>query len=467
VNRIKADILALSKRDLLVWMGGSTAVTLPPFIILRWMSSGTPIRSAINTINLVTVVLIHSLPFCLAATLLFSSKDSRKSLVSLTRHENGLRRVLIIRFSSLVLLTTLYLSIATIVFFVSQGRGNISGIGFIPALIFAAFIVNLLLCSVGTFVALAFDDWRLSTIATCVIVFVFAWFGGIFPEELRYSTVPDLALIAPHNLYRALAVIFTGYHFDSLSAMEMYVGFIFEPIGLIIPIIGMIIISLLSWDLILQLFEVDLKRWILKSTVWLEEETLKESEIQRVLDPIKHQHMLDQSHASLNQQRRLAGIAIALILIITPLISIGYTSIRQGESVTTQYQSPTEGDTVSLGQWFAVELDIPAPPEGQENWFKIEGEIIDWNGCPDTIKWHTGFNEMTLEDFNELNDTEKSELFRPWRNLDKSNPSFGTGSFNYQFSSGTWVWACRFTDPNSNFTIGYLRVLFEMTVTVR
>jgi hypothetical protein len=201
--------------------------------------------------------------------------------------------------------------------------------------------------------------------------------------------------------------------------------------------------------------------------VWLEEETLKESEIQRVLDPIKHQHMLDQSHASLNQQRRLAGIAIALILIITPLISIGYTSIRQGESVTTQYQSPTEGDTVSLGQWFAVELDIPAPPEGQENWFKIEGEIIDWNGCPDTIKWHTGFNEMTLEDFNELNDTEKSELFRPWRNLDKSNPSFGTGSFNYQFSSGTWVWACRFTDPNSNFTIGYLRVLFEMTVTVR
>jgi hypothetical protein len=467
MNRYKADILSLNKRDLLVWLGVSTAVVVLLIITRTPRGGGTPIAPARNTIDLVSYVLIPSLPVCLAASLLFSSKASRKRFVKLSVHEKNLRRILIIRFSSLMFLTTFYLSIVTLVFFFIQGQGSLLGIEYIPALIFAAFLVNLLLCSVGLCVALAFDDWRFSTIATCAIVFVFALFGGLFPEELRRSTVPDLALIAPHNLYRALAVAFTGYRYEPLGTMESDVGFIFEPIGLIIPVAGMIIISLLAWVLTLQLFEEDLKRWALESTVWLEDEVLKESEVQQVVDPVKQQHILNLSHASLNQQRRLAGIVIALVLIITPLGSIGYTSIRQGESVTAQYRSPAEGETVNLRQWFAVELDIPPPPEGQDNWFKIEGEILDWNGCPDTIKWHTGFNEMTLEEFHELNDTEKNELFRPWRTLDKSNPSFGTGSFNYQFSSGAWVWACCFTDPNSNSTIGYLRVVFEVTVTVR
>jgi hypothetical protein len=467
VNRIKADILALSKRDLLVWLAASIIVAIFHVTMLTRPWGGTPIAPAINTINLVANILVHSLPICLAASLLFSSKNSRKSFVNLTMHDKNLRKVLIFRFSNLVLLTTLYFGAITVIFFIAQGRGSLSGIEYIPALIFAAFLVGVLLCSVGTCIALAFDDWRFSTIGTCAIIIVIAWFGGVYPDILRYSAVPDLALIAPHNLYRALAVLFTGYHFGSLSTMEMYVGFIFEPLGLVIPITGFVIISSLSWLLASKLFEEDLKRWALESTVWLEKETLDDSRMGQIRDSAKQQSMIDLSHTSLNRQRRLAGMVIAMILIITPLGSMGYTSIRQGESVTAQYQSPAEGDTVSLGHWFAVELVIPAPPEGQDNWFSIECEVIDWNGCPDTIVWKYGFQEMSLEDFQALNDTSKEEMFGNGGTRHKSDPSFGTGNFNYQFSSGTWVWACRFTDPNSNSTIGYLRVLFDMTVTVR
>ncbi|MFW9863794.1 MAG: hypothetical protein ACFFET_15995 [Candidatus Thorarchaeota archaeon] len=467
----KGQVLNLGRHDLSIWLVVSVALGAGSVFGFNQRWGGTSIAPAINTINIVASLLIHSLPVCLAAGLLFSSDASRNHFVDSARQNVNLSQSLAIRFSSLILLVSIYLGIITIAAFLVQGRGSLVGVAFVPALILAVVIVAVVICAVSVFITTAFDDWRFATIAGCILVIVFALVGGVSPSQLRYSSVPDLAVLGPQNMYRALAAVLMGYSFESLSEMRMYLGIIVEPAWLMIPIILAGVITLVSMKLSVGLCEKNLQRWSLQTPLWLQDRRSRVDGGEEISDgptlSAEGERQLSILTKALKNQRQAITIFIGLVVVIAPISAIGYSNIRQSEAVNTLYISPAGGDVMQLKQWFAVELAISAPPEGQANWFTIECEVLDWDGCPDEVRWQYGFEEMSLDEFNMLNDTSRDDTFSIGGNRDREDSPWSTGSFNYGSSSGLWVWACRFSDPGSNSTNGHLVVILEMAVTVR
>jgi hypothetical protein len=467
----KGQVLNLSRRDLSIWLVVSVVLGAASVFGFNQRWGGTSIAPAINTINIVASLLIHSLPICLAAGLLFSSNASRNHFVDAARQKVNLSQSLAIRFLSLMLLVSIYLGTITIAAFLVQGGGSLVGVAFVPALVLAVVLVAVVICAVSVFITTAFDDWRFATIAGCILVIVFALVGGVSPSQLAYSSVLDLAVLGPQNMYRALAAVLMGYSFESLSEMRMYLGIIIEPAWLMIPMILAGVITLVSMKLTVRLFEKNLKRWSLQTPLWLQDRKswadIEEEITDRPTLSAEDERQLRILIKDMRNKRQAITIFIGLVVIIAPIGAIGYSSIRQSEAVNTLYISPAGGDVIQLRQWFAVELAISAPPEGQDNWFTIECEVLDWDGCPDEVRWQYGFEEMSLEEFNTLNDTSRDDTFRNGANRNREDSSWSTGNYNYGSSSGSWVWACRFSDPESNSTIGHLVVILEMTVTVR
>ncbi|MGY5854493.1 MAG: hypothetical protein RTU92_13075 [Candidatus Thorarchaeota archaeon] len=151
-------------------------------------------------------------------------------------------------------------------------------------------------------------------------------------------------------------------------------------------------------------------------------------------------------------------IIIVLIMILYPLSSGVYSTLRDQEVIEVLYEAPDGGLSLSVGEWISGSFDAPAAKEGVSRMIAYNIDVLDWDGCPDPMWVQHGCRMMTLEEFLMMNDTSRwDEGFASGSIITRANP-IERGYHGASSRSGSQVWAFRFVDSNWNITSGIIRI---------
>ncbi|MGY5852221.1 MAG: hypothetical protein RTU92_01485 [Candidatus Thorarchaeota archaeon] len=150
--------------------------------------------------------------------------------------------------------------------------------------------------------------------------------------------------------------------------------------------------------------------------------------------------------------RRTIGIGFVIILSI---ILLGLPLIQQAVNMAnTQvlYQSPEDGEYVQSGVWLCKEFIIP---DTYSNYFVgADGFMLSHSYIEDQFEFEFGYGLCNRSEFIALNETEKYDIFVGYGSgggWDESGTDFTTGHFSVD-QIGTYIWAIRFIDSNTNAT---------------
>ncbi|MHA2141218.1 MAG: hypothetical protein ACXADF_08015 [Candidatus Thorarchaeota archaeon] len=165
-----------------------------------------------------------------------------------------------------------------------------------------------------------------------------------------------------------------------------------------------------------------------------------------------------------SRSRVFAGFLILCILFI-PILYFRYLDVSETSEERTIYQTPPNGIIVECGQWLYGEAIIPQPPSGF-NWMYIcDLEIHEWNVLLDEMLFSRNILPVTLEEFLEMNDTERFEAgFGGGQGLERTRSSYTGGKHGLSNEWGTQVWAARFVDRDYNVVSGSFRISLTIKI---
>jgi hypothetical protein len=456
---LKTYNAGLSRYDFKIYAVALIAVSV--FTALSKISfwGGTLIAPAINTMDIISFMFAVSLPIFLGAGLLFSTNRARGGLLALVRRYENPRNVILIRFLLLFMIVSIYVSGLILVISLYQlirvSFTNLNAFAFIPAMIVSALLVSFILTAIATSMTLALEDWKVVTVIGCAFSIILATVAGWNAESIRYSIVRELALLSPHNLYRVLGVMLTGYEFESPNQMQMYLGIQLDSLSLVVPLLGWFSISMMSLVFAFNLFQIDLHRWRTNAK-------LVESDDALWIESVPYIKSDDNTRESLSL-RRQKQMALAVILSFLILVSFAgtiYTNAKLEESIQVLYESPSEGETLCMGLWFTIEVYIRPPPSGYENEIRWDFNILDWGECPDTVRMQYCWVDMTLDEFMALNDTTRANLSNDLGNKTKGSIGGVSGNTDIENKYGNFVFGFLISDPINNTTHALLTVSF-------
>lgn len=167
-----------------------------------------------------------------------------------------------------------------------------------------------------------------------------------------------------------------------------------------------------------------------------------------------------------SKSRVLLGLVVFCILLL-PFLYVGYISITEGSSDRVIYQTPPGGITVDCGQWLYGEVVIPQPPPGFNKMYSYELEIHEWNVLKDEMLFSRAFQPITLEEFLEMNNTQRFEAgFAGGQGIELSRSFYRTGRRGLSGWWGTHVWAARFVDRDYNVVSGSFRISLTIKIVI-
>ncbi len=424
-----------------LWIGGHSA-TLP-----------TIFRIA----GYIGYLLFTGIPFVVGASLLFGSQESHRNIADST--QKGSKVSFASLFTTYVVLTLLVMAVAVVIGF-AIGLvlpAPIQILGALPYMLALTLAISLLLCPMAAFLALAADQWKISTALGITMFLAVGLATGAPRLPVNY---PEIALLGPTHLLTALLfILIAGSEYQ--GAIESYVGVSFIPEQLILPILLLLFASAISYVFAKRMFESNLRRWTIERYQWLstEEGTQDKPEAQSSVN-------LSALYEELKLRRRImAALAVAAILLI-PLAGMGYTSVRREEWTQVVYESPAGGEMVEVGQqWLCGEFFGVDAPDNVEILVGCQGEILSGGGDLDYITVNFDHRPMSLDEFLHLNDTEVEDMF----GRGESGTHGTTGTFGCGWGSiGTvqYTWALRFLDVLGQ-TEGTIRVSFRVIIRAR
>jgi hypothetical protein len=462
-NKLKGVIRDISTRSFILWL--ILSYTYPIFYLAFSSGSGlSSIAIIIYTINNVADSLLLGIPVFLGAGLFltrrgFYTKDGA-STISQSRF--------LPRYILYFMMVTLYLAILTLITFFRMSMFSdvelSSNIVYLPGILLSAPIMSFFLCPIGAIIAVLFDEWKLTTGIGMGLSFALTITTG---SALVPSSYAEVALLGPIHLYRAIAIALSGIEFASSSLITHYFGVLIEPIALVVPVVLYVITSVLTLVGSIRLFRSNRQRWSFEEDPWLKGAKLETDPEDSQPETTRKAIMkLAELNEALRVRKKVTGILLVLLVAGIPLAGLGYTTVRGQEFYEVIYESPSGGETLAIGEWlfgsfFVQEL------EG-DRYYRISwpADILDWGSCPDELRYEGDFREMSLDEFNNMNASERARLFGSSYSTFQKPATRVSSGYGGIFGEGERVWALRFTDSEGEIVPGTLRVhiLVELTI---
>lgn len=417
----------------------------------RW--GGTPFANTVNVVNLISVILAISAPLFIVVGLIFSSPHARKHVLTMTESTGSSRMAFSTTTLTALLVNSIGVTIIIIGLFLYElfrDSAIVALIG-LPAVLASALVVSSILTVISIPIALSVDDWRMNTVLGSTVTLALSFVCGLTADALSMSSIRDLATWSPHHLFRALTLMLSGYEFESEHQIVMYFGDTFTIVEIVIPLLVYCLIAVVLLLLSLKLISSNLSRWrVVTEMTFVGKGKWNEQDDASIFTPQTSETHTRTYHLSLLKKQRQFTVAIFILLIVSSHmggIVLGFQ--RTTGTRVTLYEG---GSVTTLGQWSAVEGSIPAPTTPLENLINWEFDILDWGESPDTVRIQFLFTKMSLNEFEAMNETEKSNLADYDRNRSISDWSGTHGYENLGANYGQYVWAFRASDPNGNST---------------
>ncbi|MFO7836232.1 MAG: hypothetical protein R6V83_06240 [Candidatus Thorarchaeota archaeon] len=396
-------------------------------------------------------------PIVLAASLLFSSEQSRENFIESALEEKQLRFAPL--FTAYLLFTCMMMVWAVFFGFSIRFAFSVSAEGglYLPHLITAVLPITMLLCPITALFALAMDGWK-SSIAVGVALFLgIAVATGQPHFPVSY---PEVALFGPAHMLLALLFIM-AIGFGSPASASWYVGFEFAPINLLLPMVVFFVISLISYTVASRSLLSNLQRWVAFSGEW---ETKMDSISgldgpESIATPSKLQE-------NYHFRRKMVTAFVVVCVILFPLTSAGYTTVRNQEWRTVVYESPAGGESVEIGEWLIGSFQGIEGERHTSLYVTCEGELH--GGAQDAayVRYNFRHRQMTLSEIQQMNETEMEESFgRSWGRTPVYGTRFDTGGSG-PISDVEYVWIFRFLDVGGR-TEGRITVSLRIVIQAR
>ena len=433
----------LSRRDLVFIIIGSIVSASFGLLLSSPTGSTYDFAPLLFSANTVSMVFATGLFFFLTAGLLLSSRSSHLYLLCKIK-EIGAKKAFLIRILHILVFTTIFTIIFTVAVFlypvvlVAMAYYPVSfdHFSFFPAVLGASLIGSVLLALIASSLAIFIDDSRLCVVLGCVSTLLIAFLGGwnTVSNPWYYSLTRNLAFLSPHNMVRALAIVLSGYQFESANRMVEFVGFTFsgESLGVAFLLLGAISIMLLIVGQ--KVMIRNSKRWTALGGI------TPGQEIWSTAAPPKKGQETNRIKRGLRIQRGLTVIIVAALLVS---ISAGfslYTTYISSNTTFIHYVSPGDNKRISVGEWNVYDVDVQPPFPGLFNSLFMSCMIESWGNASDSLSFYFGIVAMNSTEFNSLDDENRLALLSGyWLNKTwDGGGGFGLGE-NLEESYGSYI----------------------------
>ncbi len=456
LRNMRLTISSLSRRGLgyvvLCWI----VTTLIAFSLRSPRWSGNPFAYTINVVNLIAIILAISAPLFLGVGLLFSTPHARKHLLTMTESTGSSRMAFSITTLTALLVNSIGVTIIIIGLYLSElfHFCDIVVLTYLPAVLASALAVSSILTLLSIPIALSVDDWRMNTVLGSIMTIALSFLGVSNAISYVSSASRDLAIWSPHYLVRALTLILSGYEFESEYRLVRYLGYTFTIPEIVVPLLVYFLIAVVLLFLSLRHIDLNLSRWrVVIEMILVGEDKWNELDDSSVLASRTSETDERKHHLSVLKKQRQLTVAIVILLVFSSSMGgIVLGSQRTAGTRVTLYESPGGSSIIPLGQWFAVEVLVPAPTAPLENVINWGADILDWGDSPDTVRIQYLFSKVSLNEFWAMNETEKSNLVDSDHNRSISDWNSINGYEALGENSGQYVCAFRVSDPEGNST---------------
>jgi hypothetical protein len=433
-----------SSRAMKQWIVAS--VICSAFFLL-WIQGGVlgSITAVFSIALPIGMQFVFGIPFVIGASLLFTSQETHYSIIKQMASNKRFRFFsLFIIFSAL---TMLLMIIPVTVGYAIEYSSIIDKIEFLtilpPSLLLLS-VISLLLCPFYVLLSILLDDLKLTLLLGTLLSCSFASATGLPMFPVQY---PEVAFLHPSHILSALLFIIVG-GFTNPYCVECYVGLIFTPSQLIMPIGILCIASVLCYWGAHKVFFNNISRWSLEVKDYNLEEYSN-------LNPLSENEKgkLRNLTKDLDSRRRAVIAVSVLIILIVPIFGSSYVSTRDNEWTEVVYSSPDEGEFIAIGSE-TVDLSIGC-----------EGEILSWVGGSGYIRLNFDIDQMTTSEFQSLNDTQLEDLFgSSISGVRGTTGHFGTG-WRGPIWNEDYIWVLRFLNINGK-TSGTIHVRYSVIIKV-
>ena len=411
----------------------------------------SPLNATFNIAGTIGWLLASGFPFVIGASLILCSDQTRNNIVAHTRTNEKMKfSYLFFSFIVLTLVVMAAVSFAGLLVAVSVS-GNIVIIGVLPQLVGITLFLSLLLAPIYALIAIQFDSMSKSIVIGFFLSIALVATTGQPRFPINY---PEVSFFGPAHLLAALLFISIGAY-GNYSA-EYYVGTLFQPIHVVAPILVWSFVSIVCYYVSRKVFSNNLSRWIKEREGWLSSGQSKTE-----LDDSTLPANLPTIRKELYKRQRKAVVVSVAIIILIFIGGFGYTQVKQGEWTQVVYESPSEGETVAIGDWLQGSFTGVESPSSIMLGVTCQGRILDWSGGSGYVYFTFEHRAMTLSEFQGLNETEFTRLF--------DSSESGNHDVIGTFSSGLggpirdseYVWVLRFNDINER-TSGSVDIWFQV-----
>jgi len=377
-----------------------------PFLV---PSDAGSFSNTLHAINIVAMVFILGIPFSLCSVILVR-RDKRESR-EIDHRSIGITYIICATFiGTLSFIVTIFLAVPLYHLF---------------GILFAALLVALIPCIITYIIAHFFDDWRYSLIISISIFLLMSQIFGYLPQQVLMGTFSFYSL---YHLFRFLAVFMSGYQFANVSQMENALGMGVEFLQVVGPLLVWFLIVIPS----LLIYRYGNRRIIERGQLKATPEMFP--------FPVS--------------KKNIAALALSLLIISS---GVSYTwnispPFDDEPETFILYSSSIGGDTMVLGEWWAVFVVFPDKLQYGYARYSITFEVLDWGTVQDPrlIAIQFAFENMTLSQFASMNETERDEEFAGQIvGLSNEQLRLETGWTSYWMHEGR-LWAHRMTNRDVN-----------------
>ena len=403
--------------------------------------------------GMVANLFVFGLPFSLGIALMFTTSSAHRKFAQNPRDSKTVIKTIFFHYLYLIVVFSIYATLVTIAVFsnrvIRYSLVNPFDIfSYFPGVLLSGIIIIMILTSLLLPIALAVDDWRFSTILGSGFLYSLSSTFGTSSYHMH-----ELSLFSLGHLYRFLAIALSGdvtcptmgQIWGDPDRMHMIMGLYIDWGGLLGPLLTYGVISFFSLLLSIQIFKNHYALWIYDleyNEDWVPDES-------SALDTSKSQSldkMEGKNQKILTRHRQIVVVIIVTMIIVGPILLSSYARERETDLTHVLYENPRR--TIILGELYYGEVDVPAPPVGMNNMYQIETEILDWGSCPEPLERWSGLRDMSLEEYLEMNATERENLARSGHlSITREDPSTGSGWWGMGFTLtdyGTFVWIFKY-----------------------
>lgn len=433
-----------------------------------YLAVSVPLRISIspliNAVNIVSMTIATGLFSFLTAGLLFSSPSSR--LFILQRIEEiGSRKTFLLRSLHAVLITSLFTIILAVIAFLtpiisSYPLVDLTLFGnfiFFPSVLVASLVGSILLTLIASALASLTDDSRLCVVLGCASTLALAsvtgW--GIPDRIFRYSLTRNLSFLSLHNIVRALAVLLSGYHFQSLEDMVRYVGFTVSMENVALSLLGTCAIVTLLIVIGQRFLSVNSTRWTILERM-LPSQIIWDSAIKDA--PTRYISI----KRTLAFQRGITSLVVGVLVVSMLVGGSVYNTYMINVTSTVIYSSPPEGEQIQVGKWYVFDITVTSPYPGLINMIGIDVDILTWGNASQYLNFYYGVLDMDSTEFGLLNESTRLNSLGSQSNMTRETCG-GFGRYEtLDDSIGSYVCVLKVMSISDPLEISYIDAILTV-----